>query len=68
MRRCFFLNPHIPHPRTSFLRVKCANCGNEQIMFSAPSTRVKCLACETILASPSASKAKLKASVSKELR
>jgi small subunit ribosomal protein S27e len=53
--------------KTSFLKVKCAGCGNEQIIFSAASTKVSCLACNQLLAETGASKIKPIAKVVKEL-
>ena len=35
----------IPQPRSRFLRVKCLNCGNQQIVFGCAATDVKCLVC-----------------------
>ncbi|HLC78822.1 MAG TPA: 30S ribosomal protein S27e [archaeon] len=55
----------IPGPKTKFYKVKC-QCGNEQIIFSAPSTKVLCLACSTPLGKSSSSKIKLSAKVLKE--
>lgn len=55
------LDKKIPRPKTSFLRVKCPSCGNEQNIFSAPASSVKCLVCDHLLAKSSASKARLKA-------
>lgn len=55
----------VPMPSTRFLRVKC-QCGNEQTTFSAATTRVKCLKCDTQLLEPGASKATLQAKVLKE--
>ena len=46
----------IPKPRTKFLRLKCPGCGNEQNVFSAASTKVRCLVCNTELAKNGASK------------
>ena len=57
----------IPSPKTRFLKVKCNKCGNEQVVFSAPASAVKCAACESLLAEPGASKAKLHAKVVKSL-
>ncbi len=31
--------------KNKFLKVKCEGCGNEQIIFSAPSKNPKCLVC-----------------------
>ena len=49
----------IPKPETSFLKVNCDRCNNEQVIFSAAAMKVKCLACDHTLAEPQASKAKL---------
>ena len=49
----------IPTPRSRFLRVKCPECGNEQILFSHAATKVKCNVCGTILAEPAGGKAKI---------
>ena len=43
----------------TFLRVKCKDCGNSQIMFSRASTVVKCQVCGTVMASPTGGKAEL---------
>ena len=40
-----------------FLKVKCAKCKNEQIVFEKPSTTVKCLVCDEILAETTGGKA-----------
>ncbi|MEW6294864.1 MAG: 30S ribosomal protein S27e [Candidatus Diapherotrites archaeon] len=56
----------IPRPKTKFLRVKCDSCGNEQVMFSAPSSTVKCLVCEKVLAEPKASKPSIKSKILRE--
>jgi small subunit ribosomal protein S27e len=57
----------IPKPRTKFLKVKCSGCGNEQIIFSAASTKVRCLACNHELAETGASKINLKTKLVKVL-
>ena len=53
----------IPRPRSSFLRVKCLKCGNEQIIFSNAVNRVNCNVCGTELAEPSGGKAIIKGEV-----
>ena len=53
--------------KTKFLKAKCPGCGNEQIIFSAASTKVKCLACNQPLAETGASKVKPLAKIVKEL-
>ena len=55
----------IPSPKTKFVMVKCT-CGNEQVIFNSASSKVKCLKCDTILAEPGASKARIKAKILKE--
>lgn len=57
----------VPIPKTKFLKLKCSGCGNEQIVFSAPATTVKCLACNQVLAKSTGGKIKLEAKIIKEL-
>lgn len=61
------INPldFIPRPKTKFLRIKCNGCGNEQTVFSAASTKVKCLACNQELAQTGASKIFVKTKILK---
>lgn len=48
------------HSRKSkFLRLKCFDCGNEQITFGNVSTKVKCLVCGKTLAEPRGGKSKI---------
>ena len=49
--------------KNRFIRVRCQACKNEQIIFEAAKTRVKCLICGAILAEPKGGKAELKASM-----
>ncbi|ADC65930.1 Ribosomal protein S27E [Ferroglobus placidus DSM 10642] len=49
--------------RSKFLRVKCPDCENEQVIFDRPSTVVKCLICGRTLAEPTGGKGKIKAEV-----
>jgi small subunit ribosomal protein S27e len=49
----------IPKPKTRFLKVKCNGCGNEQVIFSAPSTQVKCNVCNQVFGKTTASKLKI---------
>lgn len=53
----------IPRPRSSFVRVKCLKCGNEQLVFSSAVNRVNCTVCGTELAEPSGGKAIIKGEV-----
>lgn len=50
----------IPKPLSNFIRVKCAKCGNEQVIFDRPSLAPHCSVCNEILADPTGGKAKLK--------
>jgi len=47
--------------RKRFIKVRCQACKNEQIMFEAATTKVKCLICSAVIAEPKGSKADLKA-------
>jgi len=53
----------VPKPRSKFLRVKCPECGNEQIIFSHASTRVLCNVCGALLAEPRGGKASVKGEI-----
>lgn len=52
--------------KNKFFKVKCSGCGNEQVIFSAPSRTVKCLVCNQVLGESSGHKIKLKAKKLKE--
>jgi len=52
--------------RNRFLKVKCEGCGNEQVVFSAPSRSVKCLVCNQELGASTGHKISLKAKKLKE--
>ncbi|MFQ5800845.1 MAG: 30S ribosomal protein S27e [Candidatus Hydrothermarchaeales archaeon] len=45
--------------RSRFLRVKCFDCSNEQVIFGSVSTPVKCLVCGKTIAEPRGGKAKI---------
>lgn len=53
----------IPKPKTKFLRVKCNGCSNEQTIFSAAATKVKCIVCNQELAKTTGSKILLKTKI-----
>ena len=48
---------------SDFLRVKCPDCENEQIVFEKASSTVACAVCGTTLASPTGGIAELDAEV-----
>lgn len=49
--------------KNKFLRVKCDDCGNEQIIFERASTVVRCLVCGRTLAEPRGGRAEIKSKV-----
>jgi len=49
--------------KNKFVKVRCQACKNEQNIFEGATTRVKCLACDAILAEPKGGKAEIKARV-----
>ena len=53
----------IPKPGSTFVRVKCAKCANEQVIFDRPSLAPHCSVCDELLAEPTGGKAILKAEV-----
>ncbi len=49
--------------RSTFLMIRCNECGNEQLVFSHASTAVKCQVCSNTLSTPRGGKAEVKATV-----
>jgi small subunit ribosomal protein S27e len=49
--------------RAQFVKVKCGDCSNEQIVFNRPSTIVNCLACGAVLVNPTGGEGKFKAEI-----
>jgi small subunit ribosomal protein S27e len=47
----------------SFLKVKCPDCSNEQVVFARAATIVKCDACGATLATPTGGTAVIRAEV-----
>ena len=50
-----------------FIKVKCPDCGNEQVIFERAATVVKCTVCGAVLAEPRGGKAAVKAEKLEEL-
>ncbi|PIU10041.1 30S ribosomal protein S27e [Candidatus Micrarchaeota archaeon CG08_land_8_20_14_0_20_49_17] len=50
------------------MRVRCSECGNEQVIFSHASSVVKCSVCSKTLAIPRGGKAEIKTSIIEVLR
>ncbi|HWQ19274.1 MAG TPA: 30S ribosomal protein S27e [Methanotrichaceae archaeon] len=48
---------------SKFIKVKCDDCGNEQVIFANASTVVKCLVCGRTLAEPTGGKATIKTAI-----
>lgn len=48
---------------SKFVRVKCDDCDNEQVVFNKASSIVKCLICGRTLAEPKGGKAKIKTQI-----
>jgi small subunit ribosomal protein S27e len=46
-----------------FIKTKCQDCGNEQVLFSKAATVVRCSVCGATIATPKGGKAELKGSV-----
>jgi len=49
----------IPKSKSRFLRVKCLNCGNQQIIFGCSATDVECLVCGKLLLQSTGGKARI---------
>jgi len=53
----------IPQPRSRFLRVKCPDCGNEQVVFGSASIPVHCNVCGASLAEPKGGKTRVRGEI-----
>jgi small subunit ribosomal protein S27e len=53
--------------RGCFIKVKCQDCGNEQILFDKASSVVKCLVCGATLSTTTGGKAKIKGDIIEEV-
>ncbi len=53
--------------RSKFVKVKCADCENEQVVFNKVATEVNCLVCGTVLAKPTGGLAEIKGEIVAEL-
>ena len=51
----------ISETKSKFVKVRCAKCKNEQIIFGNASTSVECLVCNKEMAHPTGGKAKISA-------
>ncbi len=48
---------------SKFLRIKCEDCGNEQVVFDRPSMPVRCLVCGKTVMEPKGGKGLVKTRV-----
>ncbi|MBO5653895.1 MAG: 30S ribosomal protein S27e [Candidatus Methanomethylophilaceae archaeon] len=48
---------------SEFVKIKCADCGNEQIVFSKPATTVTCTVCGATLVKSTGGKGDIKGEV-----
>ncbi len=53
----------VKEPNSRFIRVRCAKCKNEQIIFGKASTEVKCLVCGKPLVESTGGKVRVKAKI-----
>jgi len=53
----------VKQPKSKFLKVRCKKCKNEQIIFDMSSSEVKCLVCNSVLATPQGGKAKIESQI-----
>jgi len=49
--------------RSRFVKVKCPDCENEQLIFEKASSTVACVVCSHVLATPTGGKAEIKADI-----
>ncbi|MBI4344037.1 MAG: 30S ribosomal protein S27e [Candidatus Hydrothermarchaeota archaeon] len=49
----------IPKPESRFLKVKCLDCSNEQVIFDSATTVIKCHVCGKSIAEPRGGKANI---------
>ncbi|KUO83613.1 MAG: 30S ribosomal protein S27e [Thermoproteus sp.] len=57
----------IPQPRTKFLRIRCPDCGNEQVVFSHASMVVRCLVCGRVLVQPTGGRSQILGNIVRSL-
>ncbi|MCD6369522.1 MAG: 30S ribosomal protein S27e [Thermoproteales archaeon] len=56
----------VPQPKSKFIKVRCPDCGNEQVIFNYAKIVTRCIVCGAVLAEPTGGKAKIKAILVKE--
>jgi small subunit ribosomal protein S27e len=53
----------IKEPNSKFIKVRCAKCKNEQIIFGKSACTVNCLVCGGTLSEPRGGKSKIKSRI-----
>lgn len=53
--------------KSKFIKVKCHECGNEQILFGRAATEIKCMKCSAVLAQPTGGKAAIRAEILEQI-
>jgi len=49
--------------RSRFLKVKCGDCGGEQVIFGCAASNIKCLVCDKLLAESTGGKTEVKTEI-----
>ncbi|MBU0762033.1 MAG: 30S ribosomal protein S27e [Candidatus Altiarchaeota archaeon] len=44
--------------KSRFMKIKCGDCGNEQVVFGCVASKIKCIVCEKSLAESTGGKTK----------
>ncbi|MCA1814720.1 MAG: 30S ribosomal protein S27e [Halobacteriales archaeon] len=52
-----------PKTESKYRRVKCGDCGNEQILFLRAATAIKCQVCGATMAEPTGGLARLRGEI-----
>jgi len=53
----------VPEPVSTYIRVKCKDCGAETLIYSHATTEIKCKICGSLLAKPTGGKVKILAEI-----
>jgi len=57
----------IPKPRSSFIKVRCPDCGHENVVFDRATKKVFCRVCGAVIAEPTGGKVLLRGEVVERL-
>jgi small subunit ribosomal protein S27e len=49
--------------KSRFLRVRCGDCGNEQVIFGCSASKIKCLVCDKVIAESGGGKTNVKTQI-----